>query len=141
MDASSKEDQGVDKEEGDKPPKSTPKVGEWKEMGIGPIRVLVPISSSYTSTVRLVQRRETTPGGQGTKVLLNTTVGQCDLMGEADEEAEATGTRENKTSGKVYKPEGKFCRVSVLHKEEGDEVRGGGEERRTAGRRAFQCQN
>ena len=102
--------------------KSPPKVGEWKEMGIGPIRCLVPISSSASCTVRLVQRRETTPGGQGTKVLLNATVGQCDLTGtEAAAAQPAAAADDESATGKVYKPEGKFCRVSLLHKAEEDE--------------------
>ncbi|GMH60353.1 hypothetical protein TL16_g03027 [Triparma laevis f. inornata] len=55
------------------------KFGEWKEMGIGPIRVLQPTVDTVTTHVRLVQRRETTPGGQGTKVLLNTQITTCEL--------------------------------------------------------------
>jgi hypothetical protein len=69
-----------------------------------------------------VQRRETTPGGQGTKVLLNATVGQCDLTGtEAAAAQSAAAADDESATGKVYKPEGKFCRVSLLHKAEEDE--------------------
>jgi len=48
---------------------------EWKEVGIGPARVLVPFNSSSPIPGRLVMRRETKPGGQGTKVILNTALG------------------------------------------------------------------
>jgi len=42
--------------------------GNWKEVGIGPLRILYnPTSKQY----RIVQRRESTPGGAGTKLLLN----------------------------------------------------------------------
>ena len=60
---------------------------DWKEVGIGPLRILVSSSSStsttsssnnnnddekdQTSTARIVQRRESTPGGPGTKLILN----------------------------------------------------------------------
>ena len=39
---------------------------DWKEVGIGPLRVL-----SDEKSARIVQRRESTPGGQGTKLILN----------------------------------------------------------------------
>jgi len=39
---------------------------DWKEVGIGPLRVLT--DDTHT---RIVQRRENTPGGQGTKLILN----------------------------------------------------------------------
>ena len=39
---------------------------DWKEVGIGPLRVLTDDRHA-----RIVQRRETTPGGQGTKLILN----------------------------------------------------------------------
>ncbi|GMH96248.1 hypothetical protein TrST_g8452 [Triparma strigata] len=94
------------------------KVGEWKEMGIGPIRVLQPPSSSSTTHVRLVQRRETTPGGQGTKVLLNCTISTCELDSSLFE-APSNSTSPN--SGKIFKPEGKFCRVGAPV-QDGDEV-------------------
>lgn len=54
-------------------------VFSWKETGTGPLRILqqrqlppkdVEQNSRNTST-RVVQRRESTPGGQGTKVILN----------------------------------------------------------------------
>ena len=41
---------------------------DWKEVGIGPLRVLTDEKSKHT---RIVQRRENTPGGQGTKLILN----------------------------------------------------------------------
>ena len=94
-------------------------------MGIGPIRALVPISAAATLTVRLVQRRENTPGGQGTKVLMNATVGRCDLAPPAAPSAPQPPplppAGDCGASGKVYKPEGKFCRVSVLLKSDEDE--------------------
>lgn len=40
---------------------------DWKEVGIGPLRVL----TSSDKHARIVQRRENTPGGQGTKLILN----------------------------------------------------------------------
>ena len=62
----------------------------WKEAGVGPVRVLrrKPMftlsigtgdandgdkenENKQTATARVVQRRETTPGGQGTKLILN----------------------------------------------------------------------
>ena len=39
---------------------------DWKEIGIGPLRVLTDDKHA-----RIVQRRENTPGGQGTKLILN----------------------------------------------------------------------
>lgn len=39
---------------------------DWKEVGIGPLRVLTDDTHA-----RIVQRRENTPGGQGTKLILN----------------------------------------------------------------------
>ena len=39
---------------------------DWKEVGIGPLRVLTDQRHA-----RIVQRRENTPGGQGTKLILN----------------------------------------------------------------------
>jgi len=42
---------------------------EWKEVGIGPLKILV--SNSNKNTARIVQRRESTPGGPGTKLILN----------------------------------------------------------------------
>eukprot|EP00979_Chaetoceros_neogracilis_P010235 scaffold2408_cov279-Chaetoceros_neogracile.AAC.31 len=39
---------------------------DWKEVGIGPLRVLTDDKHA-----RIVQRRENTPGGQGTKLILN----------------------------------------------------------------------
>mmetsp|Transcript_24354 Transcript_24354/g.36125 ORF Transcript_24354/g.36125 Transcript_24354/m.36125 type:complete len:443 (+) Transcript_24354:68-1396(+) len=41
----------------------------WREMGIGPLRVL---KASSTGITRVVQRRENAEGGIGTKVLVNT---------------------------------------------------------------------
>ena len=46
--------------------KSNIAVMDWKEVGIGPLRVL-----SNEKSARIVQRRESTPGGQGTKLILN----------------------------------------------------------------------
>jgi hypothetical protein len=63
---------------------------DWKEVGIGPLRILTSTSKSTTkpaslcedvgdktkattssTTARIVQRRESTPGGPGTKLILN----------------------------------------------------------------------
>mmetsp|Transcript_28978 Transcript_28978/g.43780 ORF Transcript_28978/g.43780 Transcript_28978/m.43780 type:complete len:447 (-) Transcript_28978:56-1396(-) len=46
--------------------KETPR--RWREMGIGPLRVL---RASSTGITRVVQRRENAEGGMGTKVLIN----------------------------------------------------------------------
>jgi hypothetical protein len=43
-------------------------VGAWHEVGTGPLRVL---RNAMTHTCRLVQRREVTPNGPATKVLIN----------------------------------------------------------------------
>lgn len=43
---------------------------DWKEVGIGPLRVLTD-----SKNARIVQRRENTPGGQGTKLILNVRLG------------------------------------------------------------------
>mmetsp|Transcript_14051 Transcript_14051/g.20125 ORF Transcript_14051/g.20125 Transcript_14051/m.20125 type:complete len:441 (+) Transcript_14051:92-1414(+) len=53
----------------------------WKEVGIGPVRILQqrrPLQdleekrqSETTTNTRIVQRRESTPGGMGTKLILN----------------------------------------------------------------------
>jgi len=49
---------------------------EWKEVGIGPARILVSSGQEEkTCPGRIVMRRETKPGGQGTKVILNTAFG------------------------------------------------------------------
>lgn len=42
---------------------------DWKEVGIGPLKILV--SCSDKNNARIVQRRESTPGGPGTKLILN----------------------------------------------------------------------
>eukprot|EP00554_Chaetoceros_debilis_P000815 CAMPEP_0194095296 /NCGR_PEP_ID=MMETSP0149-20130528/56756_1 /TAXON_ID=122233 /ORGANISM="Chaetoceros debilis, Strain MM31A-1" /LENGTH=501 /DNA_ID=CAMNT_0038781237 /DNA_START=61 /DNA_END=1567 /DNA_ORIENTATION=+ len=53
----------------------------WKEVGIGPLRILKAATSTSSTTtekddnVRIVQRRENTPGGQGTKLILNIRLG------------------------------------------------------------------
>eukprot|EP00816_Leptocylindrus_hargravesii_P008724 CAMPEP_0196821568 /NCGR_PEP_ID=MMETSP1362-20130617/79873_1 /TAXON_ID=163516 /ORGANISM="Leptocylindrus danicus, Strain CCMP1856" /LENGTH=461 /DNA_ID=CAMNT_0042200803 /DNA_START=23 /DNA_END=1408 /DNA_ORIENTATION=- len=44
---------------------------EWREVGIGPLRVLRTESKSKQITTRCVMRREMHPGGPGTKVILN----------------------------------------------------------------------
>ena len=43
---------------------------EWREVGIGPARLLKK-SKNGSSSTRVVMRRETQPGGSGTKVILN----------------------------------------------------------------------
>lgn len=53
----------------------------WKEVGIGPVRILQQrrpqqdleekSQSETTTNTRIVQRRESTPGGMGTKLILN----------------------------------------------------------------------
>ena len=43
---------------------------EWREVGIGPVRLLRTKTKKEIST-RVVMRRETHPGGSGTKVILN----------------------------------------------------------------------
>jgi hypothetical protein len=52
---------------------STPKT-EWIEVGTGPLRVLKPSQSASQDVKlvpRIVMRRESQPGGQGTKLILN----------------------------------------------------------------------
>ncbi|GMI18545.1 hypothetical protein TrLO_g14896 [Triparma laevis f. longispina] len=93
------------------------KFGEWKEMGIGPIRVLQPTVDTVTTHVRLVQRRETTPGGQGTKVLLNTQITTCELSPSFSPPPPPPST----STGKIFKPEGKFIRIGAPT-QEGDTV-------------------
>lgn len=44
---------------------------EWREVGIGPLRVLRTESKTKQITTRCVMRREMHPGGSGTKVILN----------------------------------------------------------------------
>lgn len=45
---------------------------EWAEVGLGPVKLLRSTASDgKTTTYRLVMRRESKPGGPGTKVLLN----------------------------------------------------------------------
>ena len=45
----------------------------WKEVGIGPLKILTSNNTATASpiTARIVQRRESTPGGPGTKLILN----------------------------------------------------------------------
>lgn len=43
----------------------------WKEVGIGPVRIL---HNPTTKQYRVVQRRESTPGGAGTKLILNVNI-------------------------------------------------------------------
>lgn len=72
---------------------------EWKEVGIGPLRLLKTttnaandsspkkVDKSLSSTYRLVQRRECTPGGLGTKLILNVTIGKdvpCTISRQAE---------------------------------------------------------
>ena len=56
-----------DTEDGDgsKPAK---KKGDWHELGVGPLKILL---NSTTGKYRLVQRRESTPNGNAHKVILN----------------------------------------------------------------------
>lgn len=75
----------------------------WREVGIGPLRILrtkkIDTSTSNDSndgdiktntnqsTFRIVQRRECTPGGPGTKVILNMVIGgtiPCTISRQAD---------------------------------------------------------
>jgi hypothetical protein len=44
---------------------------DWREVGIGPLRIL----QNEQNSRRVVQRRETTPGGPGTKLILNALLG------------------------------------------------------------------
>eukprot|EP00978_Attheya_sp_CCMP212_P038736 scaffold195042_cov70-Attheya_sp.AAC.1 len=44
---------------------------DWREVGIGPLRIL----QNEQKSRRVVQRRETTPGGPGTKLILNALLG------------------------------------------------------------------
>ena len=44
---------------------------EWREVGIGPVRLLRTKSKDSQPSTRVVMRRETHPGGAGTKVILN----------------------------------------------------------------------
>ena len=64
--------------------------------------------------VRLVMRRETTPGGMGTKVLINV---QVSSVTDGADEGVA-----NFDGGCVYQPEGKFCRVGAPASKEGGGV-------------------
>jgi hypothetical protein len=53
---------------------------DWKEVGIGPLRILTD-----DKHVRIVQRRENTPGGQGTKLILNIRLhDECRVERQAD---------------------------------------------------------
>ena len=63
QDAESKEG----KEEEQKPKASSKKHQDWQELGIGPLRILRK-SKGHS---RVVQRRESAPGGAGTKLLIN----------------------------------------------------------------------
>ena len=70
----------------------------WREVGIGPLRILKTKkiilkdsnesdNASSASTYRIVQRRECTPGGPGTKVILNIVIGgdvPCTVTRQAD---------------------------------------------------------
>ena len=54
----------------------------WREVGIGPLRVLTDTNTSHT---RVVQRRENTPGGQGTKLILNVSLkDECSVQKMGD---------------------------------------------------------
>ena len=58
---------------------------EWKEVGIGPLRILEGESSENHHHVRLVQRRESTPGGSGTKLILNLPLrNECKVTRKSD---------------------------------------------------------
>jgi len=69
----------VAKEEEEKKEKET--ALDWREVGIGPVRILKSTKKvegeneeekgNTITTTRVVQRRETTPGGPGTKLILN----------------------------------------------------------------------
>jgi hypothetical protein len=63
----------TDKKEEEKKDDITPAVEkEWKEVGTGPVRILK--HTSEEAQYRIVQRRETSPGGAGTKLILNVMV-------------------------------------------------------------------
>uniref|UniRef100_A0A7S1Z143 RanBD1 domain-containing protein n=1 Tax=Ditylum brightwellii TaxID=49249 RepID=A0A7S1Z143_9STRA len=70
---------------------------QWKEVGIGPVRILTLPSAS---TTRVVQRRESTPGGPGTKLILNVALRkECHVFRQAD----------------------KYVRLATVEQEEGEE--------------------
>jgi len=58
-----------------------PPATTWKEVGIGPLRLL---QNNTTKSYRIVQRRESTPHGAGTKLILNVGL----VCGKVDREAE-----------------------------------------------------
>ena len=85
--------------------KSDDKKIDWKEVGIGPLRIL-----TNDKHVRIVQRRETTPGGQGTKLILNIRLREeCRVERQADKfvklaafEAVDTTSSEEKDTAKKF---------------------------------------
>lgn len=68
-----KDDNDDDKTGDDKalPTKEPSKPTKWRELGIGPLRVLRRKDASGAASSRVVQRRESAPGGMGTKLLVN----------------------------------------------------------------------
>lgn len=50
---------------------------DWKECGLGPLRILDEVKESASKSSRLVMRRETHVNGPGTKVILNVCLASC----------------------------------------------------------------
>ena len=115
---------------------------KWKEEGIGPLRILKTITSPGRDTstgeqkdekskendikdrkdkesIRIVQRRESTPGGQGTKLILNIRLhSQCNISRQSDNYVclatlEATDTVDTKAKSDDKSP---FKSVQYLFK-------------------------
>jgi hypothetical protein len=85
---------------------------DWKEVGIGPLRILTD-----DKHVRIVQRRETTPGGQGTKLILNIRLREeCRVERQADKFVKLAAFEAVDTSSEEKEIAKKFEMVQYLFK-------------------------
>lgn len=88
-------------------PKQDEGVGKpnWKEVGIGPLKVLSSKANGCT-THRIVQRRESTPGGPGTKLILNVVLKESVQVGKSGEKFVTLGVMEVVSPGTNKEEEG-----------------------------------
>lgn len=92
-------------------------VMDWKEVGIGPLRIL-----KDDKHVRIVQRRENTPGGQGTKLILNVRLREeCCVEKQADKFVklaafESVDINDPKDNGQTAGEKKRFDMVQYLFK-------------------------
>jgi hypothetical protein len=84
---------------------------DWREVGIGPLRIL----QNEQKSRRVVQRRETTPGGPGTKLILNALLGSTSTSTSTSTNHVPTGGAGAGAGGSKVTREGdKFVRWATV---------------------------